>query len=231
MSDFFRYPHTPHLAWLGRQAPRDDKVLSSHEALRLLKGEVIVEEKLDGANIGISCHENGGLKAQNRGQYLDLPSKGQFSRLHDWMYAHTNDILKVLSPNLILFGEWCSARHSITYDKLPDWFLLFDVYDRSACKFWSVNRRNALGNAASLKIVPTLFTGTASIESLTSLIEGAPSLFGPSEREGVVVRRDVGDWNEARAKLVSSEFTQSLTEHWRNRHLQWNRLSLAASQN
>lgn len=229
MSDFFRFPHTPHLAWLGREAPRDDKVLSSHDALRLLEGDVIVEEKLDGANIGISCHANGELRAQNRGQYLDLPTSGQFSRLHDWIYTHTTEIQKVLTPDLILFGEWCSARHSITYDKLPDWFLLFDVYDKSACTFWSVTRRNALGHAAGLKVVPTLFTGTASIESLTALIEGAKSLFGPSAREGVVVRRDVGDWNEARAKLVSSEFTQSITAHWRNRHLQWNRLSLATN--
>lgn len=138
MSDFFRFPHTPHLAWLGREAPRDDKVLSSHDALRLLEGDVIVEEKLDGANIGISCHANGELRAQNRGQYLDLPTSGQFSRLHDWIYTHTTEIQKVLTPDLILFGEWCSARHSITYDKLPGWFLLFDVYDKSACMFWSV---------------------------------------------------------------------------------------------
>jgi RNA ligase len=96
MSDFFRFPHTPHLAWLGREAPRDDKVLSSHDALRLLRGEVIVEEKLDGANIGISCYANGELRAQNRGQYLDLPTSGQFSR-HDWIYTHTTEIQKVLS--------------------------------------------------------------------------------------------------------------------------------------
>ncbi|NLZ78249.1 MAG: DNA ligase, partial [Gammaproteobacteria bacterium] len=27
MSDFFRFPHTPHIDWLGEGMPRDDKVL------------------------------------------------------------------------------------------------------------------------------------------------------------------------------------------------------------
>ena len=27
-------------------------------------------------------------------------------------------------------GEWCVARHSIKYDKLPGYFIAFDLYDR-----------------------------------------------------------------------------------------------------
>ena len=36
MADFFRFPHTPHIAWLGKDSPRDDKVLSTLEGSRLL---------------------------------------------------------------------------------------------------------------------------------------------------------------------------------------------------
>ena len=39
MSSFFRFPHTPHIAWLAAGAPRDDKVLSPEEAQALLAGE------------------------------------------------------------------------------------------------------------------------------------------------------------------------------------------------
>jgi hypothetical protein len=28
----------------------------------------------------------------------------------------------------ILFGEWCATRHSLSYDKLPDWFIAYDLY-------------------------------------------------------------------------------------------------------
>ena len=81
MTDFFRFPHTPHLAWLGPDTPRDDKVLAPAEAQALLADEVVVEEKLDGANLGLSLAPDGGLCAQNRGQYLYEPHAGQFSRL------------------------------------------------------------------------------------------------------------------------------------------------------
>jgi len=35
-SIFFRFPHTPHVAWLGQGQPRGDKVLSTAEAQSLL---------------------------------------------------------------------------------------------------------------------------------------------------------------------------------------------------
>ena len=65
---FFRFPHTPHLAWLGEGVPRDDKVLSPPEVAVLLGADVVVEEKLDGANLGISLSPEGEVRAQNRGQ-------------------------------------------------------------------------------------------------------------------------------------------------------------------
>ena len=36
VTDFFRFPHTPHLAWLGEGSPRDDKVLLPNEVAALL---------------------------------------------------------------------------------------------------------------------------------------------------------------------------------------------------
>ncbi len=77
LTDFFRFPHTPHLAWLGEGSPRDDKVLSPDEVTALLAGDVVVEEKLDGANLGLSLAPDGSLRAQNRGQYLAQPHAGQ----------------------------------------------------------------------------------------------------------------------------------------------------------
>lgn len=88
MSVFFRFPHTPHIAWLGEGTPRDDKVLAPAEAGALLAGEVVVEEKLDGANLGLSLAPDGSLRAQNRGQYLAEPQAGQFSRLTAWLALH-----------------------------------------------------------------------------------------------------------------------------------------------
>ena len=225
MSDgFFRFPHTPHLTWLGQGEPRDDKVLSPNEVTALLAGNVVVEEKLDGANVGLSLAPDGGLRAQNRGQYLAEPHAGQFARLPAWLTQHGEGLRSELKPNLILFGEWCAARHSLGYAALPDWFLLFDIYDRTAGRFWSTPRRNELASSAGLVTVPQVLHGKATVPTLKKLVGDTASRYRAGALEGVVIRRESVDWCEARAKLVRPDFTQAIDTHWRKRALEWNQI-------
>jgi ATP-dependent RNA circularization protein (DNA/RNA ligase family) len=227
-TDFFRFPHTPHLVWLGEGSPRDDKVLSPNEVTTLLAGDVVVEEKLDGANLGLSLAPDGGLRAQNRGQYLAEPHAGQFARLPAWLVQLGDSLHSVLTPNLILFGEWCAARHSLDYTALPDWFLLFDVYDRSAGRFWSSARRNALASGAGLVTVPQVLHGKTTVTALKQLVTTNQSNYREGPLEGLVIRRESAEWCEARAKLVRHDFTQAIDIHWRKRALEWNRLDYSS---
>ena len=103
-ANFFRFPHTPHLAWLGEGLPRDDKVLLPIEVMALLAGNVVVEEKLDGANVGLSLTPDGILRAQNRGQYLAEPHAGQFARLPAWLAQHDEGYALYSSP-ILFFSE------------------------------------------------------------------------------------------------------------------------------
>jgi len=224
VNGFFRFPHTPHLAWLGEGTPRDDKVLSPAEVKSLLAGVVMVEEKLDGANLGLSLDANGQLQAQNRGQYLAEPHAGQFKRLPVWLKQHGESLHVVLKPHLILFGEWCAARHSLDYAALPDWLLLFDVYDNSVGRFWSSSRRNKLANEAGLVTVPQMFDGKTSVSALKRLVMTAYSNYRQGPLEGLVIRRESSEWCEARAKLVRPDFTQAIETHWRKRSIEWNRI-------
>lgn len=226
--DFFRFPHTPHLAWLGENAPRDDKVLSPSEVSAFLAGNVVVEEKLDGANVGLSLAPDGKLRAQNRGQYLEEPHAGQFARMSAWLAQHEDGLRAALKPNLILFGEWCAARHSLDYAALPDWFLLFDVYDRSLGRFWSTQRRNAVADAAGLVTVPLVLRGTTTVAALRLLVTATPSNYRTGALEGLVIRRESVEWCEARAKLVRPDFTQAIDTHWRKRAIEWNRVDYSA---
>jgi ATP-dependent RNA circularization protein (DNA/RNA ligase family) len=220
--DFFRFPHTPHLAWLGSGQPRDGKVLSRAEAEALLNHEVVVEEKLDGANVGISLAPDGGLRVQNRGQYLLPPYRGQFARLSAWLEAHADALFDALAPGRILFGELCAARHSLDYNRLPDWWLLFDVYERQQDRFWSTERRNDLAAAHGLITVPTLVRGHLTLAELVALVRDQRSRFRQGAMEGVVVRTEADGWTLARAKLVRPDFVQNINTHWRRRALQWN---------
>ncbi|WP_258192371.1 RNA ligase family protein [Nitrosospira multiformis] len=224
LTDFFRFPHTPHIAWLGEGAPRDDKVLSPNEVAALLTGNVMVEEKLDGANLGLSLAPDGSLRAQNRGQYLAEPHSGQFARLPAWLAQHSEAMRVVLKPNLILFGEWCAARHSLDYAALPDLFLLFDVYDRATRRFWSTPRRNVLASAAGLVTVPQVLHGKTNVSALKQLIATTHSRYRNGALEGLVIRRQSADWCETRAKLIRPDFAQAIGTHWRKRAIEWNRV-------
>jgi ATP-dependent RNA circularization protein (DNA/RNA ligase family) len=222
MSDFFRFPHTPHLAWLAPGCPRDDKVLSLEEAEELLAGEVVIEEKLDGANLGFSVGPDGALRVQNRGQYLQPPFTGQFAQLGHWMDAHQDQLFDALTESLMVFGEWCAARHSLGYDQLPDWWLMFDVYDRQARQFWTAARRNQLAVVLGVSVVPCLYRGHVTLTQLKCWTFGDASRFRQGDLEGVVVRREDAMWLQQRAKLVRPNFTQAITKHWRHRVIEWN---------
>lgn len=219
---FFKFPHTPHLVRLGRNPCRDDKVLSAIEAREFLDGEIAVEEKLDGANIGFSLDESGTLRVQNRGNYLSGGSHPQFQPLWPWMEMRRFELTDALKPGIMLFGEWCFARHSVSYSRLPDWFLGFDVYDPAAKRFWSVQHRNELLSRHGLHPVPELARGRFSIESLLEFL--GTSRFTDAAMEGVYLRRETPDWLESRAKLVRAEFTAGIGSHWSDAPIEKNRL-------
>lgn len=224
MTDFFRFPRTPHLAWLGAAEPRDDKLLTAEEVRDLLSREVVVEEKLDGANLGISVGADGALRFQNRGSFLDLASlHPQFRPLRHWLAVHQRPLSDTLAGGQILFGEWCYARHSIHYTRLPDWFIAFDVYDPPAGHFWSVPRRDALIQGLGLAGVPCLARGRFDRQGLERIL--GPSRYADGPAEGIYVRRDEGDHLEQRAKLVRAEFTQAIGAHWSRGQVRPNQLA------
>jgi ATP-dependent RNA circularization protein (DNA/RNA ligase family) len=177
-------------------------------------------------NLGISLGPDGTLRAQNRGQYLLEPFTGQFSRLGSWLAQHQWTLTETLTDDLILFGEWCAAKHSLDYPRLPDWFVVFDVYDRRAQRFWSSVRRNALATALGLSAVPTVNEGGVSLSDLKKILTTSTSRYRNGPPEGLVIRQESADWCEARAKLVRAEFTQTINEHWRSRAIEWNRMAL-----
>lgn len=231
MNKFFRFPHTPHLAWLGEKEPRGDKLLDSPEVEALLSSEVLVEEKLDGANLGISWGNDGLLRVQNRGAYLEAPYRGQFSRLNQWLMQHLASFQAHLPKHVILFGEWCAARHSLDYAALPDWFLAFDVYDRQAQHFWNRENRNALASQLGLTVVPLLEKEHFTLKQLENLVLAGHSAYRNGPLEGVVIRQDGPQWCERRAKLVHPNFVQQIEAHWRTRALEWNELDTSTHLN
>lgn len=224
MTEFVRFPRTPHLAWLGEDAPRDDKVLRPDEVMELLVGEVVIEEKVDGANVGFSVNEDGMVRAQNRGAYLSPEhAHPQFNPLFRWLFARESEIADALFPNLMLFGEWCYAVHTVTYTRLPDWFLAFDVYDRSQGEFWPTASRDELVARLGLSLVPRFAVGHFDTLGLRAFLGKSRLTDGPPE--GLYVRRETREHLIMRAKLVRPEFAQAIEVHWSRRGIRRNTLA------
>jgi hypothetical protein len=145
-----------------------------------------------------------------------------------WVARRKTALSDLVRADRIVFGEWCFAVHSVRYERLPDWFLGFDVYDIGARKFWSVDRRNEALRLAGINHVPQIFAGRIKVADLQNMLESEQSRVGDGPVEGLYIRRDGGDWLELRAKLVRPEFLVAIEEHWSSKPIQQNRLKVPA---
>ena len=223
---FHKFPHTPHLLWLGEGTPRDDKVLPPAEVVEFLSGEVVVEEKVDGANLGLSLGPDGRVRPQSRGNYLAPGrSHAQWNLLWPWLAEHREGLEDGLRGGIVLYGEWCYARHTVSYDALPDWFLGFDIFEIATRRFWSVDRRNIWLGERGLAAIPEVKRGRVQLKQVPSIL--TMSAVGHVPMEGIYLRRDQGEWLQARAKVVSAAFKQQIEEHWTRRSVVPNQLAMA----
>ncbi|MCY4541315.1 MAG: RNA ligase family protein [Rhodobacteraceae bacterium] len=222
---FVKFPSTPHLVVLPGATVREDKVLTASKRLAFLDREITLEEKVDGANLGISFDSNGNLQAQNRGEYLRHPYSGQWRTLYDWLIPREDALFDALIDRYILFGEWCYARHSVSYSRLPDWFLGFDVYDRQLERFLSVAGRDAFCSKLGIVQVPVIARGRYSLTTIIDHLRGSTYTNRPAE--GLYLRSDSGGLLVQRAKIVCPEFMQSVVDHWSKSAIKPNRLALS----
>ncbi len=169
-----KYPRTPHLEG-SRLQPGDEG--HEHVPLASLRGQhAVVEEKLDGANVGISFTAGGELLLQSRGHYLGGGRERHFALFKQWGSVHEARLLERLEDRYVMYGEWLHAKHSVSYDVLPHYFCEFDVYDRRDGMFLSTPRRQALLAGSPVLSVPVVHEGElpSSVKALLALVR--PSL-------------------------------------------------------
>ena len=168
-----KYPRTDHLE--GSRPQPGDEDLDVVPAAALAGRHVVVEEKLDGANVGISVDGDGRLRLQSRGHYLAGRSRErQFDLLKTWAACHHDALVSALGERYVMYGEWLYARHTVFYDALPHYFHEFDVLDVKEDTFLSTGRRRDLLAGLPVLAVPVLFEG---------VFPGVPAfgrLIGPS---------------------------------------------------
>ena len=108
-----------------------------------------------------------------------------------------------------------ALKHSIHYTALPAAFIAFDIYDLTAKRFVSAARRDAMLEGTGIPVVPNVLRGATDItrERLIEIVKTRKSSFYDGPGEGVYLRVDSDEFNEARCKIVRSNFLQS-DDHW-----------------
>lgn len=113
-----KYPRTRHIE--GSRLQPGDHDLASVPFAAIAGRYLVVEEKLDGANAGISFTPDGDLRLQSRGHYLTGgPRERQFGPFKAWAASVQHVLRERLRDRYVLYGEWLYAKHTVFYDALP----------------------------------------------------------------------------------------------------------------
>ncbi|MBO5328323.1 MAG: RNA ligase family protein [Clostridia bacterium] len=160
MEDFkiLKYPRTPHLQ--GSNLQEGDEDLSRIPFSEIFNKNIVIEEKVDGANSAISFNEEGKLLLQSRGRYLTGGFKERhYNLLKTWANQNITALYNALGSRYIMYGEWMYAKHAVFYDALPAYFLEFDIYDRQNQVFLDTQNRRKITCGLGVYSVPVLAQG------------------------------------------------------------------------
>lgn len=250
-----KYPRTPHLEG-SRLQPGDEDL--SQVPFSYIRGKnLVVEEKIDGANTAVSFSEEGELLLQSRGHYLAGGYRERhYNLMKQWANIHQDAFFEVLGTRYIMYGEWMYAKHTVYYDKLPHYFLEFDIFDREEQIFLSTDRRHEMLKDIPVVSVPVLKTGTFQCkEDLLSLLgrsnfisaHKAEALRATSEKLGLDAQRQLRETDASesmeglyikieengqvidRMKYVRASFLQTVDSsqtHWLDRPIVPNGLAI-----
>jgi hypothetical protein len=227
--DFVKYPRTPHL--VGSKGTDDDKHLGREESEAFIADpSLIVEEKLDGTNVGIHFTTRGRMVLQCRGHEITEGMHPQYDLFKQWTSVKRPALEAMLGSRFILYGEWLYAKHSVHYRKLPHFFFEFDIYDKDAEEFLGLETRVEMLEGTGLQTVPVVGRGRITADELEALI--GPSAFDssfddPTTRitdnlmEGLYCRTEAKGFVTGRAKMLRSEFVEKVkqSEHWQHQKM------------
>jgi len=229
-NNFMKYPRTPHI--FGSVGTTDDKYLNESDSMEfIINPNLVIEEKIDGTNVGMHFSTDGKFILQCRGHEITSKMHPQFDPLKSWTNVIQKELYSILATKYILYGEWMYARHHLKYNKLPHYFIEFDIYDKEKNQFLdTTTRQNKLKETSIESITMLNYKKLQSIDDLVKLL--ARSKYGDVLSEGLYLKIEQGGKVNARSKFVRKEFTgevQALGSHWSKRQIETNKLQPGVS--
>lgn len=239
---FVPFPRTPHVSGSVGSGD-DDAIVGLEQMLQLLDDEleVVLEEKVDGANVSVHFEDESQRWAptlQKRSGVLQTNELTQFNLFRDWVFERVEELWNALGDRFVLFGECLIMRHAVAYTRLPDMVLAFDVFDKQAQQFLGRRRVEQLLADTGVRMVPLVerFNSRPSSsgssdrdrrpqltrEHLSELAE-QQSAFGEERREGIYIRIERDGVVEQRFKFRRDTFVPG-AEGFRRDHVHRNQI-------
>ena len=175
----------------GKQGTRD-----------ILGTEVVVMEKLDGANASFGIID-GELKMFSRNQ--ELNEHNTLRGFYDWVKLNVDTSKLII--NTIYFGEWL-VPHSVQYKKEAQHkFYLFDIYHSDVNEYLSSKIVQSQAKFIGLETPRVLFEGELQDVSELQQYVGLSELTEiPNTGEGIVAKDYEG---QQFVKIVSDKFKET----------------------
>lgn len=181
--ELFKYHRTLHLPW-SPGAKNDDRIATEGDLGQLgACDEWVVSVKMDGENTTIYP---GGRSHARSMDSLSHPSR-------TWVRAFAGRVGPFIPSQHHLCGENCYAEHSLRYEDLESYFLLFSMWRGDWCLPWDemmamVAMMNEDMGEEALVTVPVIYRGRpCDLEALTESF-----LLEHPREEGFVVRTSGG---------------------------------------
>ena len=191
-----KYNRTYHFPW-SPGATSDDKILENLDGF--LNKEVVLLEKMDGENSSLYTEY---IHARSL-ESADHPSR-------HWLKGLWGEIRYNIPKEWRVCGENLFAQHSISYDNLPSYFMVFNIWnEENSCL--SFDETLEWCKLLGLEHVPVLWRGIFD----EKFIREFPIDF--SKKEGYVVRTTESfhydDFKKYVGKFVRENHVNT-SEHW-----------------
>lgn len=206
---YVKYQRTYHLPWSNLL--KDDRILENDNHFHGKR--VIGTLKMDGEN---TTMYNDYIHARS------LESASHETR--NWVKGLWSRISYLLDDNMRICGENLYAVHSVKYDELPTYFMMFSIWIENKCLSW--DETVEYGKILGLETVPVFYDGIYDKDKIIAEFEKYRL-----KNEGYVIRLAdefyYQDFRKSIAKYVRPEFRQIVNNshgHWISKKIEVNKL-------
>lgn len=118
----------------SRLGPADHKITEGQERIATRKKRdkhdvIIVQEKLDGSNVGIALKDGNIIPLVRAGYIASTSPFDMHHKFHDWVNRNENRFRSILKEGERVCGEWLIQAHGTIYDLPHEPLVVFDIID------------------------------------------------------------------------------------------------------